>query len=217
MNRQLLALLFIVGLGLSAVPALAGDEGPYLALHGGAVFVDEMKNSSASGSFNADLDGGYGAALALGYDLAEEYPKIGKGRLELELGYRSNPLGDVDFSQGKVAGAGDLTVTSLMVNSYVDVRDSLPWIPYGGIGVGVAEVSWDGATVAGALLVDGSDVVFAYQFVLGTALHLADGLALDFGYRYFGTADPSFTDAGGERIESRYGSHLLLAGVRCTF
>ena len=207
--------LSIVLLLAVASGAMAADQGFYFGLSaGGNLAAGEAENTSLTGSFNFSYAPGYMGSLALGYRLAPNSP-IGDGRVELELGYRTNPLDQIEFSDGKFDADGDATAISLMLNAYGEYPESDgPLIPYVGIGVGVATVSLEGFELAGDAVVDDSDTVFAYQLAAGVDYPLSKRLVLDFGYRFFGTLDPELTDALGETIETEYQVHSFQLGLR---
>lgn len=212
---KLLIFLLFVFFPLSAT---AAGEGLYLSAGFGGNYVQETENDNSSGSFNIALDYGYAASLALGYDLGNEHPDLGRGRVDIEFGYRSNELDEVEFLEGKSPGDGDLNVMSVMLTTYGEPEDrSEAWTPYICLGIGAAEITLDNATVADSPLVDDSDWVLAGQVGLGSGYAISDHLTLDLGYRFFVTSPPEFKDAEGQNFDSEYYSHLLQAGIRMSF
>jgi len=220
-GRGILLMLFLMlasaGILLlsTAVPARA--QGPYIGVQGGWVWVEEAENRDDLGQFNLSFDAGTTGAVTLGYDLGERFPNIGKGRLELEGGYRNVDLNKADFADGKVKADGKLKVRSILLNSFAEYRDSDPWRPYVGFGLGYATIDLADATISGTPLADDKAQVFAWQFGAGVGLVLGDHLTVDFGYRYFGTTDPKFKMADGTKMKSEYASHAALLGLRLTY
>jgi opacity protein-like surface antigen len=104
-----------------------------------------------------------------------------------------------------------------MANAFWDIETGSPVTPYLGGGIGVANVSINDLGVFGISVVDDDDTVFAYQFGAGIALELNPNMALDFGYRYFVTTDPEFTDNFGDKFESEYQTHNASLGLRIMF
>ncbi len=204
-------------LALAAPDLHAAEGGAYLGLYGGLSLVDGAKNDGATGSFNFDFKTGYAAAVTLGYDLRENYPNIGIGRVEIEAAYRSNRLDEVEFTQTALPTQGDMRVASLMLNTFGEYREVLPLIPYVGGGIGLARVEIDQVRFGEVLLFDDSNTVFAWQVGGGFGWQLGRFLALDLGYRYFSTVDLRFTGADGERFKSRYDNHTVLLGARIDF
>ncbi len=204
-------------LALFAPKLEAAESGVYLGLFGGLSLVDGARNESGTGTFNFDFNTGYGALATLGYDLREDFPHIGIGRVEIEAAYRSNGLDEVSFAQATLPTEGDVRVASLMLNTFGEYRDTLPMLPYIGGGIGLARVELDGVRFGDTLLFDDSDTVFAWQVGAGIGWQAARNLVLDLGYRYFSTVNLRFTDAEGERFKSKYDSHLILLGARIGF
>jgi outer membrane protein OmpA-like peptidoglycan-associated protein len=104
-----------------------------------------------------------------------------------------------------------------MVNALWDFRTGTPFVPYIGIGVGMASVSLDSFSVAGHPLSNSSDVVFAYQPMVGVRYHVTDAIAIGAEYRYFATVDPTFKDSTGVKFTGRIESHNVLANLSVFF
>jgi opacity protein-like surface antigen len=206
-----------LALALFAPELEAAEGGIYLGLSGALSLVDGARNDSREGSFNFDYKTGYAGAITLGYDLRENYPNIGIGRVELEASYRSNELDEVGYLDARLVTQGDVRVASLMLNTFGEYRGSLPLIPYVGGGIGLARVKIANVRFEDLLLIDDSDVVFAWQVGGGFGWQMGRYLALDLGYRYFSAVDLRFTDAEGVRFKSRYDNHLVLLGARIDF
>jgi len=218
MNKRLARLLTFLLFAFIPLSATAADEGFYLALSGGGSYVQEMENDNTSGSFNIALDNGYAGSLAIGYDLGNKHPDLGRGRLDIEFSYRSNELDEIEFIEGNSDGGGDLNVMSVMLTTYGIPDDHIGnWTPYFCLGIGVAKITLDKATVAGSPLVDDSDWVLAGQIGTGSGYAISDHLSLDLGYRFFATMPPEFQDAEGGKLDSEYFNHLLQAGLRIKF
>jgi opacity protein-like surface antigen len=208
-----LGLLFCI-----ATTAAADHPRPYLSLIGGLNLADEMTLSDRDGDFITTFEPGFFAGGALGYDLGDGFPQIGKGRIELEVGYRYNELHDTQFSTGTLNAAGDLSTLSVMVNTVGEYREYAPtYFPYFGVGIGAAVISMNETSVAGHPLIDDSSVQLAYQLLAGVCLPLGKNLAMDLGYRYFGTLDPEFTDSRNNKVEADLGNHAIEIGLRLRF
>jgi OOP family OmpA-OmpF porin len=216
-NSLLLAGLL---LALAAPASFAAEGGLYLSLHGGGTYLEEMENEADTGTFNFDAKEGWLAGGAIGYDLRDTYPDIGTGRVELEVTVRENDLDEVDFAQGKNTGGGTIKSESIMLNTVAEYREGLPWLPYIGVGAGVARVTLDKLAQKNGTdidIVDDDDTVFAYQGKIGVGLQVACRFYLDLGYRYFATLVPEFTDATGTKFDGEYASHNLMLGMRIDF
>lgn len=215
MPLPLLLIVLLLGLTVPAVPAQAAAPGPYLEAEGYGAWLTDSKNRTDGGTFNAEYDGGIGWGLALGYDFAGAFPRIGHGRVELEAASRRNSLKKLEFSEGALSASGDVTVKSLMVNTIVEYKDEKVWIPYLLLGVGYADVSISRVRTAGTDFVSSSsDGVFAYQVGTGLGIGFGDHFTVDIGYRYFGTPRPKLELADGSTFDSEVGSHNLVLGLR---
>jgi opacity protein-like surface antigen len=156
-----------------------------------------------------------GGALAAGYDFYRNF-KV-PVRAELEYGVYSNASGSVNSSlssNGLAPGAWgnnpvginadmklSMNIQTLMLNLYYDFRNSTPFTPYVGGGVGLAFIqawgaaevnTWDNTGGGGAPM--SSDVSlgakhqtnFAWQVGVGCSYDFNDYVALDLGYRFMG-------------------------------
>lgn len=197
--------------------ALAAQGGWYLAAQGGASIPQSAENDSDRGTFNTDFKPGYAFSVALGYDLGEAYPDFGRGRVELEVGYRKNDVDEMEFEEGTIATEGDVTVLSAMLNTFGEIRETAPFYPYLGAGVGVARLSLNDVSIKGKVFADDEDTVLAWQVGTGVGWRVSPYLVLDLGYRYFSAVDPSFTDSLGIEFDSEYDTHTVLLGARLDF
>lgn len=182
----------------ASVP-LAQAANPYVSLSAGVALL---------GNSDADVFGvevpdaveygtGYAANAALGLD-------GGMYRLEGAVGYQANGV-DADLD-GPVTDT-DLSILSFMANGYIDFGMPGSFIdPYVMAGAGIANVSVDNAF-------EDDDTVFAYQLGAGINVDALPNVMLDFGYRYFATADVTFEDIE-PGVDYSVASHNLMAGVR---
>lgn len=192
----------LVGMGVClATPAMSAD-GPYFGLNVGVTSTVDSKVTDDTG-FNGEtsFESGLAASGAFGY-------KIGMGRIEGEIGYKSAEA-DKYSAYGFSSAANDedkVSVLSLMANGYVDFNASPTVKPYIMGGLGLANISSEDNGD------DQDDTVFAYQVGLGVGFALNEKIILDLGYRYMGTSDPDFNGS-----EATYESHNVLAGLRFNF
>ena len=197
-----------------ATAGLAAERPFYLELNGGAVLeAGAMDNRSDQGDFNLEFSPGYQGSLALGYRFGAE-SAIGEGRMELELGYRTQSLDKIEFSDGSFAAEGEAKVLSLMVNAYSEYPGEGPLTPYFGVGIGAANLTLSGVELAGVPVIDDNATIFAYQLAVGLDWPLTRWLTLDLGYRFFGTTEADLTDALGVSVKSKYLAHGLQVGFR---
>lgn len=218
MLSRLLSILILWSLMFSASAAWAATPGPYLAVAGYGTWLEESDNQTATGNFNARHLGGGGGGVAVGYDLVDAYPALGRGRVELEVASRRSGLDELDFPEGTLPVSGDITMNSLMFQTCAEYRRKAPLVPYVSIGVGYAEVSIDPISPVGEpFIASSSDGVLACQLGAGVGVELGQHLTVDLGYRYFATRDPKFTLADGSEFTSEIVSHSLLLGLRVKF
>lgn len=186
---------FYVGLGAGV--NFAVDQG----------FSNVPRTSATSG--DVDFDMGWVGVGSIGYG-------FGNGlRLEAELGYRSNGA-DSAFGRG---GSGDATVWSGMVNVLYDFATGSAFMPYIGIGVGVANVNYDGIRggTGNTVRVSGDDTVFAYQGIVGIGYQVAPQWRLGLDYRYFGTTEGTYGSNFGRSSDAEYAAHSVMFGIRYDF
>jgi opacity protein-like surface antigen len=219
-----LTLVMVLGWGIATAGAAQ-----YLSTNLGGVWVEDSDYSfseygygpgyeysyTEDGDFS--FEAGYGFTLAAGND-------FGNGvRAEIEFGFRSNDLDDIDgsyqlydydfsygtyYEEGTFKGStrGDVTATSFMANLFYDFLPAEAVTPFLGMGIGLANVDVD--TVVGSE----EDTVLAYQLAAGFAFALNPNTTIDLQYRYFATDDPEF-----QGVEAEYATHNLMIGLRFGF
>ncbi len=206
----------ITGLACAVLAAMVGTaayaEGPaknkgfYVSGAVGANWANDSDVSgAASGKIDFDVDFVGNVAVGYGY---------GNGlRMEGELYHRRSEADDLSGTDL----SGKATVNGFMFNVLYDFNVSRRFIPYIGLGAGLANVHADGVSPIGGSSIDDEDNVFAWQGILGVAIPLNDRLDLTADYRYFDAGDVDLqTDAGGS-INSEYSSHSAMIGLRYRF
>ena len=162
----------------------------------------------------------------MGFALAVGFETTGGQRVELEAAFRSSDIegaNDVRLNSIPVPPSvyrlnGDVDTWSLMVNVR-QVIDVGPVRPYVGGGLGFARHDGTAALAVGPPLPaglegveSGHDTVFAYQFMAGVEVDMAESATLFGGYRYMGTADLEI-----ESPTASFDTHAIEAGVRIRF
>lgn len=197
---------------LSSSSALAGGliernaekSGPYVAVFGGGVFLDESDYAGPAGPVSIDTDTGYDFGGAIGYALPLRVLGVFQPRYEIEVSYF-----DADVSEAAGAAAtGNAEALSIFFNGYYDIRfDGLDRLtPYVGGGAGVSFVDLD-ATAPGASFARADDTVFAGHFAAGATFALSERLELFGEGRYLRASkvETSFASPtafiGRERLE----------------
>lgn len=218
MPKRLLLIFLLLGLTFFASASWAATSGPYLEVEGYGTWLSDSKNQTDTGTFNTEYGGETGWGLALGYDFANDYPAIGRGRVELEAASRRNSVKKLAFTEGNLSATGDFRVKSLMVNFIVEHHDESIKVPYLVFGAGYAQVSISRVFPANTLFIASSSAdVFAYQLGAGLGLAFGDHLTLDVGYRYFATLKPKLELASGSSFKTEIASHNLLVGLRLKY
>ena len=165
----------------------------------------------------------------MGFALAVGFETTGGQRVELEAAFRSSDIegaNDVRLNSNPVPPSvyrlnGDMDTWSLMVNvrQVIDVGSVRPYV---GGGLGFARHDGTAAFAVVPLppllpeglagVESGHDTVFAYQFMAGVEVEMAEDATLFGGYRYMGTADLEI-----ERFTASFDTHAIEAGVRIRF
>ncbi|HEX9191968.1 MAG TPA: outer membrane beta-barrel protein [Candidatus Deferrimicrobiaceae bacterium] len=186
MKKGILSAVVCSVLLLAAAPVFAA--GGYLGIEGGAVWPEDVSFSGSGANADLSFDTGWSLGAVAGYN-------FGTWRLEGEYAYRSNSNdGKVFFGTSGVSesGGGDTVTNALMLNAFYDFRMVSPTVyPYLGAGGGVAWVDQEVSTPT--FRVNDSDTVFAYQFIAGIGFDVSKAFTMTLDYRYFATADPSYT------------------------
>ncbi len=198
MKKTLLLLTFLAVAGMSGTPAQAANH--YVSALAGVSWLQDTdinytsENVVSGGPIEHSVfDSGFTGVAAIGCD-------FGQTRLEAEAGYQQNDWGSM--TNGKAS------VYSLMANGFYDIPLGGGAELYGMAGVGVAQVNLEGGyTVDTYFGEDSNDyqtiqsdqnykshaTTFAYQLGAGVTIPLSKGVVLDARYRYFATADFTFT------------------------
>ena len=154
---------------------------------------------------------GIAAGIALGYDFGNNT------RLEAEYAYQQNDMDTVStIGVTLPITAGDTTVNAGLINGYYDFANGSAFTPFISAGAGLAKIDVSPLTIAGATSTAIDDTVFAYQASVGVGFAASPTVTIDVKYRYFGTADPTFTYPGGT-VSGEYSSHNFYGGVRIAF
>jgi opacity protein-like surface antigen len=139
----------------------------------------------------------------------------GNMRIEGEITYQKNDLDQVSIP-GIISTAieGDITSTSFLLNGYYDFKNTSPFIPFIGAGIGGSRVKVSTITVPGYGVIVScvDDTVFAYQLSAGIAYAVSEMVVFDIKYRYFVTSDMEYDDR-----EYSGKSHNVYVAMRILF
>ncbi len=201
--------LIAAAMAATAVPsfAMAQSAGFYVGAGAGANWTADSDISGSGINTSADFDTGWVGALTAGYAYGNNL------RTELELGYRSNGIDSV----GGANGTGDVKSWSFLSNLLYDVKNSTPFTPYIGLGLGAAIIDVNGASPVSSSRVDDSDAQFAYQGIAGVTYDMSEAVHLFADYRYMRTLDPGLTTDSQRGVDAEYANHTVLLGLRYAF
>lgn len=229
--KRLLSGVAILAL-IAAASGARAAQGWYVAGGAGGHFLNDITTTSSnifgdSLTTRSDFDAGFGGSGALGYAW-DSHGNAGGGaifRIEGEVLYRTSDLNDLAIlaitqtflgpiiTVGTLDGTGDVSTLGLMVNGWYEFSTGMPWRPYIGGGAGMANISLNdvGFDFFGLdiTLVDDDDWVFAYQFGAGLNYEITPQVVVGVEYRYFATADPTFTDVFGGEFDGNISSHNI--------
>ncbi len=217
-------------LGALAMPSLVcaapRADGLYLRGEAGLSLPLDMNASGTAGP-NFTESPGIGPIVGGAVGL-----RLSPIRIELGLDFMRHNAGTLHFASdgglGVAAGTGSLSNRTvgasgtiqnvpLMANLYYDIDTGTPLEIYVGMGVGLSDLSLHNVSSAGARLFDGSDLVFAYQPMIGVDYALNDRLSIGLQYRYFATTAASFRDTAGHAFSIASASHNILATITYSF
>jgi opacity protein-like surface antigen len=236
MRKMLLGAVASTALCLGAMQASAADivepvPEPmgwswYVSVFGGWSMADELDGeieySGYDYDFEADLDNGFTAGVAVGAHINEWL----RGEIELS-GNWHDAGGELDFTYYQPYGYdvdGDVDALFVLANLWFEIPIDTFFRPYVGGGIGFGRLSIDvEADYAGYEydLFDDDDWGFAYQLGAGVAFGMAENIAFDVGYRYKAINNAEFGEdfftGGGDDVEVDYHSHNIIAGIRIGF
>jgi OOP family OmpA-OmpF porin len=198
---------------MMASTSAAANDGAYFSLRGGLTSPLDLEYTRPTtlNKISSSYENGWNGAAAIG-------SKSGNTRFELEGSYQTSKI-DSHKVSGVVGGSdgsvGETTVAAAMLNAYYDFDFGDSYLfPYIGVGLGAAQVKYEGhrSTLVG--LVDDKDTALAYQGMAGFSYALDDVWNLTMEYRYFGTEGVKL-EASKEDVE--YTSHSFMAGLTRKF
>ncbi len=218
----------------------------YFGGEGGWTSLESPQSGAVTGPgpltrFREDFKSdGYNIGARAGY-------QSGPWRLEEEFRYQKNDLSFETTTapgrvlvglpiNGKFPASGSRYAYALMTNAIYDFAVGLPFTPHlgGGIGAVIQHDGW-GATAVPPFAkaptplgtcARSTTVEFGYQAIAGIRYDINPSLALDVDYRYLATTDPTFHFGGsgastngfaGQRFNSGYGTHSLVASLTLRF
>lgn len=197
-------------------PVAVADTGWYLSIFAGGVWEGVLTAEDDSDVDTDDVeintDMGWLLGAAVGTHLFDNV------RGEVEISGSSREVNGASEGGPTIALDGTVTTASLMGNLWVDLDTGSGFTPYigGGLGVGYVAAESPGVPVPLVLPLDADGVGLAYQVGAGVKFDVADGIALDLGYRFKGIS-AEISGAGTEDVVAHIGSHVVQAGLTFGF
>jgi OOP family OmpA-OmpF porin len=207
-SAGLLAALAILAAG-SASAQVIHEKGPYVGA-GLGLNIQEDNIFPVSGVKRTNsYDPGAVGIGSFGYAFGNSL------RLEIEPGFRYNPVSSVNGASGH----GQSTIFSVMGNGIWDFDNfqmmGMPLVPHVGLGVGYAHIR-DSAS-AGTVGFTGHTDAFAYQVIAGVEYAVTPALKIGLDYRYFAPQDASYKRGNVITKVGDYDDHSILFTVRYSF
>jgi opacity protein-like surface antigen len=194
----------------------AFNYGPYVRLDGGAAFpADPGGYSNLIGPQTVDVTPSYFVGGAVGY-------KFNAFRIEAELEYFQvgiKSISQFNFPAVTIQTTGTQSNLAGMINGYYDFATGTPWVPYVGIGVGVARFGLNNitATATNTLLINATVTTVAFQPMVGVQYQLNNQWGIGAELRYFVTPDGTFTNALGLTSSAGNAQYIVLGGLTYHF
>jgi len=221
---------FMLGAALVIATASASlaqsylPQGPYVRLEGGWSHPEDLSGSAVPGFGigKGTRAEGYIAGIAGGY-------KWQKWRIELDGDYSENGMKSgthvFDGSGSQISGlSGNASNLSFMMNMYYDYNTGTRFTPYFGFGIGADRFNLDSvrtkALASNHTIANDSDIVFAYQPIVGISYLINDHMSVGLEYRYFSTTDATIKYAlnpPGGSFKVDPSSHNILASFTYHF
>ena len=121
---------------------------------------------------------------------------FGGPRVEFEYNYRNNGANTIATQGGTQSATGDLTANSYMLNVLYDFDTGSKWVPYIGLGLGMADVKANNIHSAqyqrdGSYLNGGSNK-FAAQFIFGAEYQINEKFGVTIDWRGLWASNATF-------------------------
>ena len=186
----------------------------YVNLAAGASMLNdtdfEAGTAIAPLTVDNEYDTGYVISAETGYNFGPLY-FIDNVKLGLEVAYSENDI-DVHSAGGTdlTGSTGDLDAFTFMANMSHEYDTGTKFVPYYGLGVGVAAIDANNFGVdALPNALDDGDESFVYQGNVGVNYMVSPALDMGVNYRYAATAGLELTGAGGTTSDFDYESNNL--------
>lgn len=186
---------------------------PYVSGSFGWNWTQDADFNYATGvDVESEFESGYAIAGEVGYNMGP-VGFIDNNKLGIELGFLRNDVNDHNSSALALNGStGELNATTLMANMYHEYNTGTQFVPYYGVGIGMAEVEADGfGTNQTGLALDRDETGFMYQGTLGLNYIMTSNADFGVRYRYSAVEGIEFsgTGAGAREDDFEYDNHAL--------
>lgn len=227
MNRGTVSVVIAAMMLLASQAKAEADNWYFQGLVGKRFLTNsDLTLEGTTSKVEISIDGVPTGSAALGYRIQSFPYQAVDTRIEIEGGASESefdtiePRGLLAARLGTTAKLDGFDVDNLhsifgMVNLWMDYSLGGSWLVSAGGGLGAAYIDYDNANVLGTMILNDSDLVFAYQGGMAVGYEILPDLVVSLDYRYFATADPQL-DFNGD-WEAEYGSHNLLFGFRYYF
>ncbi|MEL6645477.1 MAG: outer membrane beta-barrel protein [Pseudomonadota bacterium] len=204
----------------AGTPVAAEEDGFYFGGFLGAGDSVTARTDFIDGGDPGRIDYDLDTPLAGGFVVGWQSSTSLRSELEFSLSgaqVSATTLDTATLAPTIEASDGDVQVTYLMANGWVDVPLTRGINPYVGGGLGVAHVSGD-ATRGGGPLVLGSDSGLAAQVGAGLRFPTAIGGAIDIAYRFKTVTGADLDQTGSSfTTDGEFSSHSLNIGYIFNF
>ena len=228
MKKLLLATLPVMCFASPAYAQSAVDfddrkNRPYVSFGAGFNELGDTDFNFATGvDVENEYDTGYSISGELGYNFGELL-FVDNVKLGLELGYTEN---DIDVHNIAALGGaqpsstGDLSAFTILANMYHEYDTGTRFVPYYGLGLGVAIIdAKDYGVAAAPQALDDEEAAFLYQGTVGVNYMLTSDIDVGARYRYAATAGGEWTGAGAgaQSQDLDYENHIFAATLNYRF
>lgn len=187
------------------------SEGMYVSARLGGRIPSKIKIVEVDDSseiINQETRFGFNGSLSLGYRMDNGF------RTEAEAAYQTAPFKQAAGRSEKTS----LNSYKLMANVLYDLDLGSSFVPYAGLGLGMAKTSLEGSDGGEFAGLTGK-AKFAYQAIVGASLPLTEKLAISMDYRYFTQPSLKLNDIVNGNIPSKFkmDNHLISVGIAANF
>lgn len=157
----------------------------------------------------------FSGALAIGYNFNSTYNI--PVRAELEYSFFSQ------FSSRSGVLNLEVSIQTVLINTYYDFHNASKFTPYVGLGLGLAFLGVSGDVPYGDVFDKNTQTNFAWNIGVGSSYAVTDTISFDFAYRYaqFGKCETKKVVISANRVAWRstdtISAHQVMLGVRYTF